>query len=352
MLLGSPIKTQNLIGLAVSAGATETIVYTYDAKGRLVKVERSGSVNDGVKTDYSHDRADNRQNVKVTGASRFCNPATSATYSSSSTYPSCTGLSGDGAGVRDAVYSGAGSVHGTAAGDTSPWLIMDLGTATAVGSVIVAPISSSFGGWGPTYLNGALLKQSADAVNWTDVTTVSGTADNSKTAISVNATVRYLRLLKNEVWLGVGDFCVANSVQLYDPIVPATYSASSDYGYTGLSGNGSGMRDGTYTGPTSVHGTAASDTTPWIMMDLGSAQTVGFVVVAPISSSFGGWGPTYLNGALLQRSTDAVNWSDVTTVSDSADNTRTVVDVNATARYLRSSKTHAWLAAGDFYAVR
>lgn len=57
-----------LLGIASSSAATETITYTYDAKGRLVKVERSGTVNNGVKTEYTHDKTDNRQNVKVTGS--------------------------------------------------------------------------------------------------------------------------------------------------------------------------------------------------------------------------------------------------------------------------------------------
>lgn len=48
--------------------AGETTTYTYDAKGRLVKAERSGTINNGVKTEYSHDKADNRSNVKTTGA--------------------------------------------------------------------------------------------------------------------------------------------------------------------------------------------------------------------------------------------------------------------------------------------
>lgn len=50
------------------ASATETITYTYDAKGRLVKVERSGTVNSNVKVEYSHDKSNNRTNVKVTGS--------------------------------------------------------------------------------------------------------------------------------------------------------------------------------------------------------------------------------------------------------------------------------------------
>jgi hypothetical protein len=48
--------------------AAETLVYTYDARGRVVKVERSGTVNNGVKTDYSHDKANNRTTVTITGS--------------------------------------------------------------------------------------------------------------------------------------------------------------------------------------------------------------------------------------------------------------------------------------------
>jgi hypothetical protein len=51
-----------------AAMASETVTYTYDAKGRLVKVERSGTVNNGLKAEYTHDKADNRTNVKVTGS--------------------------------------------------------------------------------------------------------------------------------------------------------------------------------------------------------------------------------------------------------------------------------------------
>lgn len=54
---------------ASAASATETVTYTYDAKGRLVKVERTGTVNNNVTTTYSHDKADNRTKVKTTGAS-------------------------------------------------------------------------------------------------------------------------------------------------------------------------------------------------------------------------------------------------------------------------------------------
>lgn len=45
--------------------ASETVTYTYDARGRLVKVERSGTVNNNVKAEYKYDKADNRTNVNV-----------------------------------------------------------------------------------------------------------------------------------------------------------------------------------------------------------------------------------------------------------------------------------------------
>lgn len=49
----------------MSANASETVKYTYDARGRLVKVERSGSVNNNVSAEYVYDKGDNRTNVNV-----------------------------------------------------------------------------------------------------------------------------------------------------------------------------------------------------------------------------------------------------------------------------------------------
>lgn len=57
------------IGIAAIASASETLNYSYDAKGRLVKVMRSGNVNNGVNTSYSYDKSDNRTNVTVNGSS-------------------------------------------------------------------------------------------------------------------------------------------------------------------------------------------------------------------------------------------------------------------------------------------
>jgi hypothetical protein len=52
----------------VSAQASETITYKYDAKGRLIEVKRTGTVNNNVTTTYQHDKADNRKNTATTGS--------------------------------------------------------------------------------------------------------------------------------------------------------------------------------------------------------------------------------------------------------------------------------------------
>lgn len=57
-----------LAAFAGAAARAETAVYSYDAKGRLVKVQRWSTYNNGAATEYEHDKANNRRRVKTTGA--------------------------------------------------------------------------------------------------------------------------------------------------------------------------------------------------------------------------------------------------------------------------------------------
>lgn len=50
------------------AGAAETTAFTYDARGRLKQVAKTGSINNGVNTAYQFDRAHNRTRKTITGA--------------------------------------------------------------------------------------------------------------------------------------------------------------------------------------------------------------------------------------------------------------------------------------------
>jgi hypothetical protein len=48
--------------------AGETTTYSYDALGRLINAAHSGTINSGLNQAYTHDAADNRANVTVTGS--------------------------------------------------------------------------------------------------------------------------------------------------------------------------------------------------------------------------------------------------------------------------------------------
>jgi YD repeat-containing protein len=56
------------VGIAAAASATETVNYTYDSRGRLVKVVRNGTNVNNVTANYTYDKADNRTNVTVTNS--------------------------------------------------------------------------------------------------------------------------------------------------------------------------------------------------------------------------------------------------------------------------------------------
>jgi YD repeat-containing protein len=66
-------KTQTMLfalsafGLAAAAYAAETLTYSYDARGRLIRVLHNGSVNNNVSTNYQYDKADNRTSKNTTG---------------------------------------------------------------------------------------------------------------------------------------------------------------------------------------------------------------------------------------------------------------------------------------------
>ena len=63
--LASAALALGLIG-STAASAAETITYTYDARGRLIKVVHTGTVNNNNQACYKLDKADNRTNVKTT----------------------------------------------------------------------------------------------------------------------------------------------------------------------------------------------------------------------------------------------------------------------------------------------
>ena len=71
--LGSTLIVTLVLAAAALAGSpeaigNETINYSYDARGRLVQIKHTGTVNNNVVSNYAYDKADNRVTVNVTGA--------------------------------------------------------------------------------------------------------------------------------------------------------------------------------------------------------------------------------------------------------------------------------------------
>lgn len=129
-------------------------------------------------------------------------------------------------------------------------------------------------------------------------------------------------------------------------ITGVTYTASSVYGgYTGHQ-NEAKMRDGTYDASDTV--VATNSGIQWIKADFGSLKNVGAIHLAPISSSFGGWGPNYTNGYALECSTNDVNWTAITTTSGHQDGVTKTYSVTESCRYIRVYG-NGYVAVGDFW---
>lgn len=147
------------------AVASETITYTYDARGRLVKVAHSGTVNNNTSACYSYDKGDNRSNVNVATSSACV----------------AGGSGGDpgGGGVTFSISSNGSVTEGA----NSVFTITKTGTATTSLTVSYATANATAVAPGDyTAKSGSLTFTTAQTQQTVSVTTIDDTTvENAET---------------------------------------------------------------------------------------------------------------------------------------------------------------------------
>ena len=180
-------------------------------------------------------------------------------------------------------------------------------------------------------LNGADLQYSSDGVTWTNILT-SITGSSITTLVNYTftpVTAQYVRLKK-----APGSLLAVSEFQVGTTVSQSTFSTAA------LTGTPANLTDNSFGTGARTLATAGSQ---WIMVDLGSSQTVSEVQLAAITAA-------NLNGAALQISTDNVTW---TTVNASLTGSSITALVSYTfaaapARYVRVMKTSAVVDVSEF----
>ena len=153
-------------------------------------------------------------------------------FTVSSIYPTGTGgpytghsVSG-GAGMRDSTFAGNASVWASEDGaGVDNWIRVDLGSAKMIDKIQIGPINNAFDGWGVIYISGAKI-QSASSVGgpWTDRALASGHTEGAIRNYSMGVSARYWRVMKNDDYLGLGEFRIFE----VDPVVNAAVVITTD----------------------------------------------------------------------------------------------------------------------------
>jgi hypothetical protein len=153
---------------------------------------------------------------------------------------------------------------------------------------------------------------------------------------------------KNSVYFSNSNNTVVSAVSVTKP---TSWVFSYNLGiYPGTSApTQSGLRDGAANSATSTWGSNIGYNN-FLTADFGSVKTVSSITIGPIDAAYGGWGWSYLNGALLQYSTDNINWTNLTTINAATILRTTSYTVNINARYIRVIMApYNWLGVGEFY---
>ena len=101
-------------------------------------------------------------------------------------------------GNTSSTYFGSGSLGG--------WLRADFGDVVFVSTAVIASATEASESWGVAHTNGAQIQVSIDGSSWTTLATCSGHSHGVAKTYTLNAEARYVRVYRDDMYLGVGDF--------------------------------------------------------------------------------------------------------------------------------------------------
>lgn len=93
---------------------------------------------------------------------------------------------------------------GSGQGDS--WLRADFGDVVYVSTAVIASATEASESWDVSHTNGAQIQVSIDGSSWTTLATCSGHSHGVAKTYTLNAEARYVRVYRNDTYLGVGDF--------------------------------------------------------------------------------------------------------------------------------------------------
>jgi len=148
---------------AVPAAASETVTYTYDPLGRLVKVAHSGTVNNGATACYTYDFASNRSNVTASATTLTC-------------------AAGEGSGITFTITSNGAVTEGT----NSVFTVTKNGSYAGTITINYATADgTAFAGSDYTATSGQLTFLSTDTTKTITVPTINNTLHENTETFSV-----------------------------------------------------------------------------------------------------------------------------------------------------------------------
>lgn len=198
------------------------------------------------------------------------------------------------------------------------WIYVDLGASYAVNRVKIT--------WEAAYGKDFQIQVSSDASNWTTIQTVTGNT-SLVNDYSVSGNGRYVRVYGTARGTAYGYSIY--ELEVYGAAAQTTSNLALNKTITASS-----VEEAGFEAPKAVDGNAtttrwssAYSDNEWLAVDLGSAQSVSRVVLK--------WEAAYATSYRIETSTDNVNWTTRTTVTNGTGGTADLSFAAVSARYVR-----------------